>query len=317
MAGDLPVSFSGLQRAFFIVGPTAAGKSALAAEVAAACGGEVVNADAFQLYSGLDLLTAKPDAEMLASVRHHLVGTVVPTEEMNAEKFRALAEAAIGDINRRGKIPIVVGGTGLYIKALTHGLARLPAADAALRARLDGYSHAELHQQLVQLDPQTAATIDVQNRRRLVRALEVCLLTGRPFSAQRNEWRGNLSTNSARGIFLFRERAELHARIAARVREMFARGVINEVRTAGPIGASAAQTLGLREVRALIANEITLDESITRIEQATRRYAKRQLTWFRRQSNFEPLNLSDLHGHAAAVGFVSERLLSAGARRND
>jgi tRNA dimethylallyltransferase len=171
-----------MRRAFFIVGPTATGKSALAADVARELGAEIVSADAFQIYRGLDLLTAKPDASTLAKTPHHLINTVPLTEEMNAERYRRVAACAIAKINSRGKLAIVVGGSGLYIKTLTHGLASLPEPDAKLRGKLNAMSLDELRSQLSELDPQTARTIDTKNRRRVVRALEICLLTGKPAS---------------------------------------------------------------------------------------------------------------------------------------
>src|SRR5947207_5349968 len=171
-----------MTRAFFIVGPTATGKSELAADVAREVSAEIVSADAFQIYRGLDLLTAKPDASTLANAPHHLIGTVPFTEAMNAEKFRRLGLRAIEEINSRGKLAIVVGGSGLYIKALTHGLAPLPESDPQLREKLNAMSLDNLRSQLVELDSEAAKKIDIKNRRRLVRALEICLITGKPAS---------------------------------------------------------------------------------------------------------------------------------------
>src|ERR1051325_9286807 len=151
-----------MKRTFFIVGPTATGKSALAADVAREIGAEIVSADAFQVYRGLDLLTAKPDASTLAKTPHHLIGAMPLHEEMSAEKYRRAAS--------RGMLAIVVGGSGLYIKALTHGLAPLPESDPKLRERLNVMSLDELHAQLIDLDPKAAQKIDLKNRRRVVRA---------------------------------------------------------------------------------------------------------------------------------------------------
>src|SRR5437660_2702619 len=156
-----------MRRAFFIVGPTATGKSELAADVAGEIGAEIVSADAFQIYRGLDLLTAKPDASTLAKAPHHLISTTPLHEEMNAEKFRRAASLAIDKIHSRGKLAIVVGGSGLYIKALTHGLAAVPQPDPKLREKLNAMSLDELHAQLIELDPEAARTIDVKNRRRV------------------------------------------------------------------------------------------------------------------------------------------------------
>jgi len=287
-----------MKRAFFIVGPTAVGKSDIAAEVARRTSAEVLSADAFQVYRGLDLLTAKPDPATLAKAHHHFIATVPLSEEMNAEKFRFAAERILD----RGKPIIVVGGTGLYVKALTHGIAELPGANAKLREKLEGTTSEELFRSLRKLDPIGAEKIDRQNRRRLVRAVEVCLLTRKPFSAQRTEWNESAPTN---GVLLERDRAELYTRINQRVEEMFAAGVVDEVRAAKNIGPTAEKTLGLREIQAFNAGEISQAECIARIQQATRRYAKRQLTWFRRQTNFPSLNLS-AHDPAEAVELISQ-----------
>jgi tRNA dimethylallyltransferase len=304
-----------MQRAFFIVGPTATGKSELAADVARAVGAEIVNADAFQIYGGLDLLTAKPEAATLAKAPHHLIGTVPITEEMNAEKFRCAATFAIEEINLRGKLAIVVGGTGLYIKALTHGLAPLPASDPKLRGKLNAMSFDDLRSQLCELDPETAQDIDVKNRRRVVRALEICLLTGKALSAQRVSG-GASHSEAATGVFVFRDRNELYERINQRVETIFERGVIEEVRTTGVTSATASQMIGLREIRGLLAGKKSLPQCIAEIQQATRRYSKRQLTWFRRQTNFLPLNLSFLT-HNEAVKWISLRMLSEAGTRDD
>src|SRR5882762_8135633 len=165
-----------MRRAFFIVGPTATGKSELAADVASEMGAEIVSADAFQVYRGLDLLTAKPDRSTVAKAPHHLIGTTPLHEEMNAEKYRCAASRVIGEIHSRGKLAIVVGGSGLYINALTHGLATLPEFDPKLRKKLNAKSLDELLSQLTALDPRGVQKIDMKNRRRVVRALEICLL---------------------------------------------------------------------------------------------------------------------------------------------
>jgi tRNA dimethylallyltransferase len=311
-----------MRRAFFIVGPTATGKSELAADVAREVGAEIVNADGFQIYRGLDLLTAKPDASMLTKAQHHLIGTIGLTEEMNAEKYRRAASRAIEQINSRGRLALVVGGSGLYIKALTHGLAPLPEADPRLREELNAMSTDELRARLVELDPKGARKIDMNNRRRIVRALEICLLTGKPASAQLSR-EGDLqialsggletaapcqpsqtgfSASRAAGLFIFRDREELYQRINQRVEAMFEQGVIEEVRAAGTTSATASQVIGLRQVRELLNGRMSLPQCIAEIQQATRRYAKRQLTWFRRQTNFLPLNLSLLtHNEARTL----------------
>lgn len=298
---------------FFIVGPTATGKSEIATEVAQACDGEIVGADAFQMYAGLELLTAKPDPQLRARVRHHLVGTVPITGGLNAEHFRSAALAAIADIQTRAKPAFVVGGSGLYVKSLTHGLSRLPAADAKIRAEFDTRTTPELVAQLEQLDAPTAATIDRNNRRRVVRALEICLLAGRPASELRNQ---QPPERAPAGVCLLRDRDELYERIDARVERMFADGVVEEVRSLGEAGPTASKTLGFEQIRELLAGSISQAECIAAIQQATRRYAKRQLTWFARQTNFEPLNLSRT-SFGEAVEWITRRARLSFAQQDD
>jgi tRNA dimethylallyltransferase len=277
------------KRVFFIVGPTATGKSEIAADVARELDAEIVSGDAFQIYRGLDLLTAKPDAATLTKARHHLVGTTAIMEEMNAEKFRRLALQAISEIHSRGKLALVVGGSGLYIKALTHGLSVVPSPDLDLRAHLNELSLADLQKKLHGLDPKTA--VDFKNRRRVVRAIEICLFSGKPASEQRGDWDAGETVRAglafaATGIFVFREREDLYQRINQRVDKMFENGVIEEVRAAGAMSGTASKMIGLKEIRELLDGKISILQCVAAIQQATRRYAKRQLTWFRRQTNF-------------------------------
>jgi tRNA dimethylallyltransferase len=323
-----------MRRTFFIVGPTATGKSELAADVASEIGAEIVSADAFQIYRGLDVLTAKPDASTLEKAPHHLIGTTPLHEEMNAEKYRRAASRAIDEIQSRGRLVIVVGGSGLYIKALTHGLAPLAESDPKVREKLNAMSLDELRFRLIELDPETARKIDMKNRRRVIRALEICLLTGKPASAQRAKWPVAVSLRESRGgtlmasdqdashseaatgVFVYRDREELYARINQRVEEMFENGVIEEVRAAGQASVTASQMIGLREIRQLLDGKMSISQCVAAIQQATRRYAKRQLTWFRRQTNFSPLNLSLLSHNEARISLSSAASRAFGVRAN-
>ena len=302
---------------FFVVGPTATGKSEIAADVAAEVGAEIVSADAFQIYRGLDLLTAKPETGTLAKVPHHLIGTMSILDKMSAAKFRERALVAISEIHSRSKLAIMVGGSGLYIKALTHGLSSAPAADPDLRARLNELSLRDLQNKLLGLDPEAASKIDLKNRRRLVRAIEIHLLSRQKPSGHRTEWTRDVPSS---GVFVFRERDELYDRINRRVKAMFDDGVIEEVRRAGGMSETASKMIGLREIRELLdgpAAAGSILQCVAAIQQATRRYAKRQLTWFRRQTNFQPLNLS-LLSQNEAVKEISQLARSFGlAQGND
>jgi len=309
-----------MKRTFFIVGPTAAGKSELAADVAHEIGAEIVSADAFQVYRGLDRLTAKPDASTLARAPHHLIGTTPLHEEMNAEKYRRAASRAIEEIHSRGKLAIVVGGSGLYIKALTHGLAALPKSDPKLRERLNVMSLDELHAQLADLDPEAAQKIDLKNRRRVVRAVEPASeVVGGAADLDKSVKARPRSAPAATGVFVFRDREELYARINQRVEAMFENGVIEEVQAVGKVISTASQMIGFGEIHELLdgpADAGSISQCIGAIQQATRRYAKRQLTWFRRQTNFSPLNLSLLTHNEAMIllRMLSERRKVSGVR---
>ena len=299
---------------FFVVGPTATGKSEIAADVATEVGAEIVSADAFQIYRGLDLLTAKPETGTLAKVPHHLIGTMSILDKMSAAKFRERALMAISEIHSRSKLAIMVGGSGLYIKALTHGLSSGPAADPALRARLNELSLHDLQNKLLGLDPEAASKVDLKNRRRLVRAIEIHLLSRQIPSGHRTEWTRDVPSS---GVFVFRERDELYDRINRRVEAMFENGVIEEARNASAMSETASKMIGLREIRELLDGKMSILQCVAAIQQATRRYAKRQLTWFRQQTNFQPLNLS-LLSQNEAVKEISQLARSFGvAQGND
>ena len=294
---------------FFITGPTASGKSSIALALAERVGGEIVNADAFQLYQGLALLTAKPARADRARVPHHLYDVLSPEEGCDAQRYREMALPVIAEIAARGRVPIVVGGSGLYIKALSHGLADLPRGDAALRAELNALSLDEMVARLLVLDPRAAENVPLANPRYVQRALEICLLTGQSQSALRQTFAQ--SEPAGQGIVLHRDREELYARIDQRVHDMIAEGLLEEVRVflaardrsmeASPTMPSQAplqmeKAIGLREVRAHLAGEMTLTEAISAIQQATRRYAKRQITWFKREHWLQTICLDSQQG---------------------
>jgi len=295
-----------VKRVFFIAGPTASGKSPLAVEVAERANAEIVGADAFQIYRGLPILTAQPNEELRRRVPHHLIAAVPMTDNMSAEKFRELALSAIEQINLRGKLALVVGGSGLYLKALTHGLTPLPLVDPKVRAELNALSLDQLNSRLLAVDPSGAETIDRQNKRRVVRALEIFLQTKRPASEQREQWK--TETPGAAGVLVFRERPELFRRIDRRVEEMFRDGVVEEAAAVRELSATAAKAIGFSQIHQLLEGKISEAECVAAIQQLSRRYAKRQLTWFRRQTNFEALNLSLLKDYSGVVDSILQKI---------
>lgn len=290
---------------FFITGPTAVGKSDIAAAVAAECDGEIISADAFQIYEGMDILTAKPSPETLAKAPHHLIGTVPLSQRFDVAQYREAALRVADEIRSRGKVPIVAGGTGLYIRALTHGLSDLPPSDHVVRAELEKLTLEELQRRYADLDPKGADNIDSNNRRRLVRAIEVCQLTGKPFSSFRTEWEHG--PQSPVGVLLTRDRDDLHHRIDERVVAMFRAGLLAEVRHLSETGQTASQAIGLREALACLRGEIPESKAIELIQAATRQYAKRQLTWFRRETIFTQVNLMTFSHCDAAVRLISQQ----------
>jgi tRNA dimethylallyltransferase len=274
-----------------LAGPTGAGKTALSLLLAKRLGGEIVGADAFQIYRGLPILTAQPTPAQRAEVPHHLVGCVDPRESYDAARYRREALEVLQSIAARGGRPIVVGGTGLYLKALLGALDELPPRDPDLRDELAALDLPTLVGRLHALDPEGAASIDPANRRRVERALEIVMLTGRPL----DRGSGPVATPpGVHGFLITRTREELTRRIAANVEAMFPNGVEAEVAAlpGESTGPTASKTLGLADIRDLLRGEITRAECIDRITVATRRYAKRQMTWFRHQHDFEAIELS-------------------------
>lgn len=275
-----------------ITGPTGVGKSLFAVELARRVDGEIVGADAFQLYRGMAVLTAQPQQAARSGVTHHLIGVADPAHGFDAMEYARAADAVVAEIRSRGHRPILVGGTGFYIRAFTHGMDDLPPVDRGLRQRLEATPDSECLTQLLETDPAAGECVDVRNPRRVRRALELCLQTGRPIAGLRSRTKPQPRVEH-RGVVLSRDRAQLHARIAANVEAMFANGVVEEVRRLGNPGPAAAQAIGFAEITALLKNQLPLDECKSRIIARTRRYAKRQLTWFRHQTNFEALNISN------------------------
>jgi tRNA dimethylallyltransferase len=281
-------------RPILIAGPTAAGKSAVALSLATRLGGELVSVDSMQVYRGLDVGTAKPSQADRKLAPHHLIDVVEVNEAFDAAQFAKLAQQAVAAIQQRGRVPILCGGTGLYFKAFLEGLGEGPGPDPALRAELEAAPMAELLKELARCDPASFATIDRQNPRRVVRALEVIRLTGKPFSSQRGRWNSGRETREC-FFGLARSADDLRSRIDERVRDMFARGLVRETERLLECGLAgnrtAMQAIGYRQVVEHLRGERPLEETITLVKQRTRQFAKRQMTWFRRQFELEWLHL--------------------------
>jgi tRNA dimethylallyltransferase len=267
-----------------IVGPTAGGKSALALALARAWpeGGEIISADAFQIYRGMDIGTAKPAPAERAQVPHHLIDLVNPGQPFTVADWLPLAEEAIRRIRDRGRLPIVVGGTHLYVKILLEGMFQGPGADPVLRAQLLRLPPAQLRAELERVDPDAARRLHPHDLRRTVRALEVHRLTGRPISAQQSQWDRSTRPDAVLIGLLWPAHA-LNARINARVRTMMNMGLLEEVRVLRPIlKGQAAEALGYKQLLRHLAGECSLEEAVEAIKVETRRFAKNQRTWLRR-----------------------------------
>lgn len=278
-------------RPIIVTGPTGVGKSALSVELAERLGGEIIGADAFQIYTGLPILTAQPDPELSARIPHHLIGVLGLDEICHAARYVGMARTCIAQVQSRGKVPLLVGGTGMYLKALTHGLAELPPVDPERRAHITAMAPAEALARLREADPDAPEQIDCQNPVRVRRALEIVLSTGTPLAASRSHWKS--SSDEFGGILLVRDRLDLRKRIEASVDAMFDRGVIEEVRSAGDVGPGASRAIGFREIQDMLAGRMSLHDCRKSLVTATQRYAKRQLTWCRHQFEFPPISLTN------------------------
>ena len=269
-----------------ILGPTASGKSALAVAVARAVGGEILSVDSMQVYRGLDLGTAKPTADERAAVPHHGLDLADAAEDFTVARFVDHADGVIAGAAKRGVPLILAGGTPLYYKALFDGLFDGPPADPALRERLNLLPPEELHRWLAKVDPPSARRTHPNDQRRLIRALEVHELTGRPISSLQSQWADGTRRHDAVWFGLAWERGPLNRRINARAKEMFAAGWVEEVRDLlsrpGGLSKTAAGAAGYGEIIQHLAGRLSLDDALERTKINTRQLAKRQASWFRR-----------------------------------
>ncbi len=281
-----------------IVGPTASGKSALGVWLAEQLGGEVIACDSTQLYRGFDIGTAKPTAAERRGVLHHLIDVLSPSEIATAGGYRQMALAVLRDSQQRGCLPVFTVGTGLYLRALLEGLADVPQRSEDLRERLRAsaveHPPGRLHRVLSRLDPEAARKISPADEQKLIRAIEVCLLAKKSLSQVHRTGRAPLQGWRALKIGLRPPREALYARIHARTETMLASGWLDEVRallkSGMPQNAKPFDFIGYRELRSVLSGDLTLAEARNAIQQATRRYAKRQLTWFRKEHGLHWIN---------------------------
>ena len=274
-----------------IVGATASGKTRISVETALALrergfpASEIVSADSMLVYSGMDIGTAKPTPEERRGVPHHLIDVADPRDAFSVERWLTLTEQSIDDIRGRGGVPVIAGGTHLYVKALLEGLFDGPAADEALRAELTAMDPGERRALLERVDPPSAARIHTNDVRRTVRALEVWKLTGEPLSARQKEWDAGNARPDATLVGLIWETDALNRRINARVKAMVEEGLVEEARglwEREELGEQSREALGYKQLVAHFEGRCTLDEALERIKVETRRFAKNQRTWLRR-----------------------------------
>lgn len=273
-----------------LLGPTGSGKTALSLTLARRFGGEVVSCDSVAVYCDMEVGTAKPTPEERRAIPHHLIDVVAPSQLFTAGDYSRLARDAVGEIASRGHLPIVTGGTGLYLRALLDGLFAGPQRSEKIRARLRATAHRHgpgwLHRMLRRLDPAAAALIHSNDQPKLIRAIEVCLAARKPLSEAWKAGRDPLTGYRILRIGLDPPRPQLYARLDARAAEMFAHGLVEETRSLiGKYGEAprAFDSLGYRQARAVLRGEISEADAIAATGQAHRNYAKRQLTWFRRE----------------------------------
>jgi tRNA dimethylallyltransferase len=273
-----------------IAGPTASGKTSLALEAARRLGAEIISADSQQVYRHFDIGTAKPSRAELSEIPHHLIDCVEPHEDFSAARYGKLADAAIADVHARGKRAIVVGGTGLYLRVLLHGVMPAPSRDEALRAELEAFAdregNAALHARLAAVDPVTAAKHPVQDRLRVIRALEIHALTGKAASEHREEHAFAADRYDYKLVVLAPDREAVYAAINARTKAMFDAGLVDETRALVAKGyreAAPMRAVGYLQALQVVDGAMTVEQAIRDTAQATRHYAKRQLTWFKKE----------------------------------
>ncbi|MBI5150916.1 MAG: tRNA (adenosine(37)-N6)-dimethylallyltransferase MiaA [Candidatus Omnitrophica bacterium] len=298
------------QKIIFIVGPTAVGKSEVAYSLAKRIDGEIISCDSMQVYKELRVVTSKPPSRTLRTVAHHLVGVISVREEFDVARFNTLALEAVKDIQSRWRAVIITGGSGLYMQVLLDGIFAGSPRDETLRRQFKEeareYGTAHLYQQLQQSDPQAAAKIHLNDERRIIRALEVCRTRQQPISVLHHDRQGLWGKYEIAAFALTMDREKLYRRIDRRVEAMFAEGAVAEVKSlAGvPLGPTAERLIGLREIRGYLDGAYDQDHAKELMKRNTRHFAKRQLTWFRKEKRLQWITV----GEDDTVEDVADRL---------
>lgn len=306
------------QKLIVIVGPTASGKTAVAAELCKMIGGEVVSADSMQIYRGMDILSAKPTAEEMGGIAHHMLGIADPKEKYSAAKYRDMAKQVIAEIAQRGKMPVLCGGTGLYINAVTRPMDFSEKCDEALRRELIAMADApggreKLHDMLREIDPEAAQKLHPNDVRRVTRAIEVFRLTGRTQTQQALLDAQRKGDYDETLFALSWPRAALYERINFRVDRMLESGLVEEVRRLRKDEENhptALQAIGYKEIAAALEHRIGMEDAVDLVKQLSRNYAKKQMTWFRRDERciwLEAQNKSAKQLAAEMIGYLEEQ----------
>ncbi|MBR3869873.1 MAG: tRNA (adenosine(37)-N6)-dimethylallyltransferase MiaA [Clostridia bacterium] len=300
-----------------VVGPTASGKTSLAVEIAKAVDGEIISADSMQIYKGMFIATAQPTEEEKQGIPHHLISIIEPSETYSVAQFVSDAKRCIDDITARGKVPVIAGGTGLYVDSLLYGIDFGFVPDNSemrekLKERLENEGAEKLLEELREIDPETAETLHVNNAGRILRALEVYYLTGETISEQKRKSREKGSDYDSLYVYIeYTDRQKLYDRIEKRVDIMVSMGLLEEAEKFISLGedTTAKQAIGYKELKTYFSGECTLDEALDNLKKETRHYAKRQMTWFRRNENkFTVYPDADPDFVNTAIGKVKEFL---------
>lgn len=300
-----------MNRLIIVTGPTAVGKSELAINLAKRVNGEIISADSIQVYIGLDIGSAKISKENMQSVKHYLIDELDPFSEFNVYKFKEMASLAINEIYNKGKIPIIVGGTGFYIQSILYDIDFTKEEDNNIRHNLELLAKTKgnmyLHDMLKEIDKESAEVIHPNNVKRVIRAIEYYQLNNRPISQHNNIQKRKKSSYDATYFVLNDQREALYERINKRVDEMIKKGLVGEVKKLMDMGLdltyNSMQAIGYKEIFKYLSGEISLEDAISDIKKNSRHYAKRQLTWFRRENDVKWININE-------YDYDKERILS-------